>query len=278
LLSLTILGSREPGLSDEGVARLAKLPRLKELRLIWCPGVTDRAMEHLSGLSHLEVLEVSYFVGGTARPAGESAKPPPEPKISDAGLRAITRLANLRSLTLVGARITDEGLAAFASPSPKGLNSLDLSVTPMVGSGLRHLTGLTGLRHLGLDGTRISPEGWEMLGSFPRLTSLDVREYKIPEMESNNIPERDLSPLGRLERLETLLLDGRRIRSGSLASLRGLGHLRRLGLASTPVTDRDLQHLADLKTLEELDLKGTRTTPEGRRKLRGELPNCRITE
>ena len=62
-----------------------------------------------------------------------------------------------------------------------------------------------------------------------------------------------------------------------LPELKSLANLKSIGLANTAITDDSLKQLAGLHTLVVLDLSETRTTLEGRSRLRRSLPNCAIT-
>jgi hypothetical protein len=62
-----------------------------------------------------------------------------------------------------------------------------------------------------------------------------------------------------------------------LAQIGRLGHLLRLDLAGTQVTDAGLDHLASLPQLRQLNVSGTAVTPDAVARLRESLPNLRVT-
>jgi Leucine-rich repeat (LRR) protein len=77
--------------SDEGLAQLERLPKLKRLSLNNTP-ITDAGLEHLKGLKELQKV---YAV---------------DTKITDAGLEHLKELKSLEVLSLVGTQVTDDGL------------------------------------------------------------------------------------------------------------------------------------------------------------------------
>jgi hypothetical protein len=117
---------------------------------LWNANVTDAALEHLEGLTQLQIL---YLGGGN---------------VTDAGLKHLKGLTQLQILDLDG-YVTDAGLEDL-----KGLNQLqrlDLGGTDITDAGLEHLKGLTQLNHLYLIDTRVSNEGVKKLKqALPKCT------------------------------------------------------------------------------------------------------------
>jgi hypothetical protein len=88
-----------------------------------------------------------------------------------------------------------------------------------------------------------------------------------------SIVDADLAAVGRLAGLESLSLDGAAsITDDGLKHLKGLRHLKRLGLSGTAVTNRGLAYLAGIASLESLQLEGTQVDGAGMEHLRV-LPN-----
>jgi hypothetical protein len=67
----------------------------------------------------------------------------------------------------------------------------------------------------------------------------------------------------------TVDVHGSDVSDGWLARLEGLGQLRQLNLAATPITDAGLTHLRGLTELRGLNLAGTRITDAGLANLSG---------
>jgi Leucine-rich repeat (LRR) protein len=61
-----------------------------------------------------------------------------------------------------------------------------------------------------------------------------------------------------------------------LSALDALPRVTALDLSDNNVTDAELIHLEQFRTLTVLDLSGTKTTVEGRNRLRKVLSNCKI--
>lgn len=152
-----------------------------------------------------------------------------ETAVTDAGLRQLPLLPWLRKLDLLGLDISDEGLAVL--PGMLRLEYLNLSHTPITTRGLGTLALLPRLRILWVAQTRIDDEALKVLARFPALERLEMYRCKITDE--------------------------------GLASLKSLHTLKVLGLAQTPVTDAGLVHLLDIPTLRKLDLDDTALTDAG---------------
>ena len=185
--------------------------RLTNLRKLILRSTGVRSLTHLSGLSRLEVLDLSYCRNLT--------------DISPLmGMRGLTELdlsrsevTNLRPLsTLTGLRSLKLGKCNISDLSP--------------------LAGLTQLEHLDLSNTKvtdISP-----LSGLTRLKSLNLWNTGVT----------DFSPLAALTGLEMLDLWNTRI--SDLSPLSGLTGLKFLDLSHTDATDlTPVETLPDLKAL-----------------------------
>ncbi len=111
---------------DAGLENLEGLANLQDLALE-CTRVTDAGLEHLKGLSQLRALDLA-------------AGPTVGPKITDAGLRRIKGLVSLETLFLAGNRgITDAGLKYLKRM--KNLRYLDVEDTSVTSAGAKDLQG-----------------------------------------------------------------------------------------------------------------------------------------
>jgi hypothetical protein len=86
---------------------------------------------------------------------------------TDADLRDLAVLTQLRWLDLGGTRITDAGLERLTGLTR--LQELGLSGTLVTGAGLKHIEGLTQLQLLDLRGTRVTDAGLEHLKGLTQL-------------------------------------------------------------------------------------------------------------
>jgi Leucine-rich repeat (LRR) protein len=126
--------------------------------------VVDASLEHLKGLTKLEVLLLKetrvtddglvYLKGLTNLEALELGRT----KVTDKGLKYLKVFTKIRRLDLGGTQVTDKGLEHL-----KGLTSLETlnleNATGVSDFGLVHLKGLTNLRTLNLDGTKVTGAG-----------------------------------------------------------------------------------------------------------------------
>jgi Leucine rich repeat len=152
----------------------------------------DDDMAHLRTLDRLETLWI------------ESRSP-----CTDAGLRHLSGMTQLHSLSLPRSHVTDAGLTWVSGLT--GLKELYLNHTAIGDAGLAHLRRLTGLRCLELSGTRIADDG--------------------------------LVHLEGLDNLGALTLQDTRITDTGLAHLAGLRSLHLVNLMDTQVTDTGVREL-----------------------------------
>jgi len=87
-------------LSDDGVAALAKLPRLEALDLSENPRLTDKAVATIAGLERIERL----YLGKTG--------------LTDKGLMELKPLEGLRELHVAGTKVTANAAEKFADEMP----------------------------------------------------------------------------------------------------------------------------------------------------------------
>ena len=190
---------RDSGFTD---AEMVHLRGMKNLRRIGLGGtvISDQGLKELRGLSALERLD---FRASRAGDTGDAAsdlnlttlqRAGLPPWITDAGLRELTALKQLRWLDLTDTQITDAGLAvlneltnleelSLANTSIstlgvkellgfKNLETLDLFASQVTDAGLRQLQGLQNLKSLGLGHSPITDAGINELAVFNRLESL----------------------------------------------------------------------------------------------------------
>jgi hypothetical protein len=299
-------------MTDELLAKLESLPKLRELDLGATKALTKNGMAHLGKLSALETLRLANINAegaGLGDAALEAISRVPtlrelsitECGTTDAGARHLEAMPQLTHLTLrQEGRLTDMALASVAKL--KRLRHLDLSsyvghvsygrmrFTP---EGLRELASLRDLEVLWLAGHAPSAE----LFPFPKLTSLSVggvddltakrialcRGLRHLELLYPDITDDSLGPIATLRELRRLSLSSTVITDAGMAHLRALHHLEHVELRASTIGDETLKHLAEIKTLTRLDLNGsglpgvnlgTRFTAEGLQQLK-RLPGLR---
>ncbi len=150
---------------------------------------------------------------------------------TDRELKYLRNLPNLESIGLSGAVTTNGVLQLRASHK---------------------------LKHLGLSGIQppIDDKAIEQIvTAWPNLESLSL--------ESSTISDIGLSHVGRLRRLQHLIVSRTQITDDGLKSLVKLSRLTTLHADNTNITDRGMAHLEKMTSLEKLDLNFTGITDEG---------------
>ena len=169
-------------------------------------------------------------------------------KITDSGLKEIARLEKLESLSLVGSRISDTGLGIISKL--KNLTTIDLTQTQITDGGLKLLTPFIGLTSLNLSETRITDAGLKSLSAFPKLALLILDRTKVTD--------HGMKELARLSGLQSLSLSVVPITNAGLAELRTLTKLTSLDLGGTKVSDEGLASLSMFENLTSLNLASCR--------------------
>ena len=140
-------------LTDAGLAHLAGLSQLQELEIGYAPGITDAGLAHLAGLAQLRKLYVHDAPG-----------------ITDAGLAHLSRITELRDLNLSSTGVSGPGLAQLASLP----HLQELRIYPIKDSGMPGLANLTALRELNLLSNPITDAGLAHLSGLTRLQTLNL--------------------------------------------------------------------------------------------------------
>ncbi|HEV3261077.1 MAG TPA: protein kinase [Gemmataceae bacterium] len=194
-------------------------------------------------------------------------------RITDAGLMHLKDLPKLESLSLHSTRITDAGLATI-----KGLPNLkflDLAYTQVTDAAFVHFKAMASLEVLAVNSTRISETGLvRLLRALPKLRDLRINMplndrvmahlKALPKLRSLGLiyqPNDDfLTHLEALPQLTELDLTFSQVSDAGLARLRVLPNLVSLDLRGTPVSDAGVQHLHDLKAWSKLQTLGLMST------------------
>jgi internalin A len=139
---------------------------LREVRLEGCRRVGDRCAEILSRFSTLRQLEI-HMTALTDEGVAQFAHAPLEvlwlagSRITDAGMRAVGTMAELKHLDICSGGVTDVGLQAIA-----GLTSLEvlwLSQSRITDASIDILCRFTKLRELSVDKTGVTQAGKQKL-------------------------------------------------------------------------------------------------------------------
>ncbi len=133
-------------LTDEGLGSIAKMSQLESLTLLLALGITDAGMEEVGKLTNLR--ELSLFGSG----------------IGDAGIAKLSNLTQLRALNLSVAsdrHVTGKSLRALSRLTE--LETLDLFGAKVSDEDIDVLAGFKKLKRVQLSRTAVSPEGAERL-------------------------------------------------------------------------------------------------------------------
>ena len=232
--------------TDQGLASLAGLTRLKVFKACWPPRISDAGIAHLAGCDQLEVVNLM----GT--PTGDGA------------LAALAGKPALRQL-YTGARLTDEGLASlhdfpafrrWSGGEPRcDLMSFDTGPTfllldgPITDQGLRRLAGLEGVFGLSLfwHVRALTPTGLSALSALPNLGMVGCQDTLCDDIAMQH--------LGALPSLRMLMAQGTVAGDEGFAALsrsRTLEHI--WGRDSDNLGSRGFQALASMPTLRSVAL------------------------
>ncbi|CAG0992837.1 hypothetical protein PLCT2_02567 [Planctomycetaceae bacterium] len=148
------------GLTDAGLAKLAKIPKLTGLDVQGCTKITGEGLAAFKG-SQLDKLNLNWCE-----------------RVGDAGAKHIATMTKLVDLRLGGAGLTDAGLKALA-PLEK-LEFLELGNSfDITDAGIKEVAAFKNLRMLGLAGLDITDECMETLKSLSKLELLNVASTKL---------------------------------------------------------------------------------------------------
>jgi internalin A len=156
-------------------------------------------------------------------------------------------------VSLISDKVTDAELKELVPL--KDLRKLDLSGNKFTGAGLKHLAPLEKLEELDLSRTSVGDAGLKELAAFPDLRSLDLMNAGVTDA--------GLKHLAPLTKLRSLNLWNAGVTDAGLKALAPLKGLQSLNLTNAQVTDAGLKELAPLEDLRSLDLSGTEVTDAG---------------
>lgn len=162
-------------------------------------------------------------------------------RVTNASLKPVPALAQVRVLSIEFSQITNSGLGLLKDAA--NIQSLRLWQATFTDSALKQVKKITCLESLDLEGTEIGGEELGQLADLPKLRSLTLG----PTTENAQ-----LAALGKLPALRELDMRGcRKLSDAALPHLQGLSKLQTLGLPPL-------------------------ISEEGQRQLQQKLPNCKI--
>jgi len=167
--------------------------------------------------------------------------------VSDAAMKNIEKLHQLRKLSLFYCKISDNGLQRLGGL--KSLEELSVDSREITDNGIRFLRRLPTLKRLDLFSCKISNDGCHTIS---RLSSLEHLEIC-----GGGVSDAGCQSLSLLQRLKVLnLSQNDRITNRGAGYLAMLTNLKSLNLSNTSVTSSMLRHLVGLKNLRTLTCYG----------------------
>ena len=302
--------SEYPGgvITDRGLEPLADLPDLRTFVMTWQRGITDAGVAHLARCERLERVNLMGTATGDGAIAALAGKRhlthlDTGRQVTDAGLLRLVEFPQFTTphdrpfaasllgfedggtRLLIDGPITDRGLAALAPL--EGLDELSLfwhtaALTP---SGLRVLRQLTGLRALVCRGELCTDVAMEHIAAMPRLRKLMAQGTVATDMgfialsrsptlehlwgrECPNLTGRGFVALSQLPALRGLAVSCKQVDDVALARLPHFPALREL--LPMDVSDAGFRHVGACVDLDYLCCMYCRdTTDEATRQLRG---------
>lgn len=282
---------------DRCLPHLASLTGLKVLHFspeAKLPLFTPQGLKRLGSLKSLERLSAPKQISDAGLAVLADALPHlkalyiGQNQLTDAGLAALSRLAELEELAIGGAKITSDGLAVLAKlPSlhyldlwgvrdsalqqVRKISSLKTLAVPeaITDIGVAYLGGHPNLEVLSLHNTKVTDRGVAHLTSLPSLKKLDLGKR---EFDRKNPPITDATTvhLKAIRSLEQLSVRADGLTDTGLANLAELYNLRQLELPIahaldpknylSPYTEKGIEALTRIRSLESLTLGGPGVT------------------
>jgi hypothetical protein len=186
--------SQNSRLSDLALGELARIPRLTSLSLRGT-NVKGLGLSELAELDELVSLDLTRTKLSAAglKELGELTQLRSlflTLEASDASLRDLGQLKDLRFLAINGAQATDDALQGLVPF--KELETLDLGGAPLSGAGLAHLTPLKNLKRLKLGHSGLTNAGMKGLGRLRQLQSVMLNGTQISDEGLKELPNVDL--------------------------------------------------------------------------------------
>lgn len=274
---LRALRLAETKITSEGLKTVGQIKTLKALDLRMCE-IDGDSLSHLTGLSELVELRFS----GKERITD----------IEDPGMAHIAKLIKLRSLSLDGLWVSEDGIKTLAPL--KDLQQLQLGKTLVGNEVIPVLENFPKLKSLRLSKNgQLDATGLAQLSAIKNLEELDLSECtaffddalesvgKLTKLKKLNlwraqIGDAGIAALAPLTNLESLNVDNTRLTDESMPTFSGMTKLTFLHLGSTGITDAGLIHLEPLVNMEKLIVTRTEVTKEGVAALSPKLPKAKI--
>ena len=270
-------------LSDDDLAPLTKLPRLRKLDLTmgWLTGASLRHVGEMKTLKELSVTEARDFAEPSCLLKREDLQPLaflPLTKLNldfnqfrsgECELMPVGQMHDLRELIIRNKRLTRQDVTALQQLSAlDDLTLLDCELEDAE-DGAILFQGLVKLRYLFVD-----------LGSLSSSTGRAISEIRGLEslvVHSSKSFDDDAVWISQIKSLRGLNHSGDNASSSGIAKLVQLPHLKSLVLWSDGVKDVSLDSFVQMKTLKRLNLNCHHISPAGKKRLERERPDLKVS-
>lgn len=208
-----------------------------------------------------EVLEIVAMISSIEYLVLESSN------ISDAGLKHIGGLNNLRSLVVRNCtRVQGKELIAIRGK----LESLVLKGCPIVDNSLESIIGNRNLVALDLSGTSITDKG---IGHLVKIASL--QHLNLSRTAISNV---SIERIASLPNLKTLRVKGTKVTNSSLSHLARLTALSWLDISENEISDASVPNIVAMRSLIVLDTRNTKISKDGLDVIQKNIKNITIVK
>jgi Leucine-rich repeat (LRR) protein len=174
--------------------------------------------------------------------------------VDNEGIKSLTALKDLESLTVTSLAISDDVISSLAEL--QGLQVLDISGNPdLYGRGFKELAAKGAFKHLRelqCGGTKFGTYGLEKMELLPKLEVLRAGGCEAVGVAVNGLTACD--------QLKVLDLSRNTMTDGNIKGINRLKNLEELSLADMPLTDEIFDSIKSMKKLKVLNVQGTRVS------------------
>lgn len=210
--------------------------------------------------------------------------------ITDASMRTIATFADLNELNLWGTNVEGRRYSELV-----GLTRLNRLIIPMLDDETaREVAALSALATLTVDRAQLNEAGGAELAKLQLLRELELRSTtfgpkalariaSLPQLErlvltQATLDDQQLAELCDAPQLRELDLFESSITDAAMEHVGRIAMLEQLRIGNTAVGDLGLKHLTALRNLKRIRFGGSKSTFEGRRALKQDLPDVTFVE
>lgn len=228
--SLETLIANHPETPPEAMSAIAKIPRLKVLRIAG-KAIDDSNIGQIASLTNVAVLALTNT------------------NVTDQGIAQLSHWTKIKELSLVGSPVSGDVLKTFANCEQ--LTKLRIRNTSLLRSEnvIQHLKQFSHLSSLELSESAIDDEALVAISQLPKLAELNLLRTKVTSQGLNAFRGRSLKRLN-LDDIQT-------VDDQLFPILATLESLEWLHLGKTSITDTGLMELATHPSLKELLINDT---------------------